>query len=520
MAIINVSDAAGLLRAVQAAKNGDVIKLDPGTYAAIHLRGLNFTDVTIESKSATNPAVLTGLIVRDSTGLNFKNLEMVVSPTQAVHAFQVLSSKDIHFEGLKVHGTLNGSPADDKQGLMIRKSHDVSIRGSEFQQLKHAVELLDNTKIVIVGNSFHDIRTDAIRGGGTSDVTITKNFFTDFYPEPGDHGDAVQFWTTNTTASAKNFVISENVIMRGKGGIVQGIFFRDQVGNLPYENVSITGNLVVGAMYNGISVGSTSNLKISGNVVAAMPDMKSWIRIENVKGAELSNNSAFTYIDVGNSGVVRQNNTTSDYVQDGGKALFQKWVGDHSAVGIAASGSQLPAVAKAAMATLTGRDGADVLNAGDDPLGTLLNGGAGDDRLTGGKHADFLIGGAGNDILTGGAGADQFRFFGTQIDGKSDLDRIEDLNFAQGDKLVFGNFAAKTFSDKAGGFSSGTAASFDSYADIVKACADSTLVTGLRESAGSKNLLLRVVNGEGQVQDIVIVNGYAQYLAAGGSDGL
>ena len=519
MAIITVGDAAGLLRAVQSAKNGDIIKLEPGTYAAIDLRGWNFTDIMIESQSATNPAVLTGLIVRDSTGLNFKNLEMVVSPAQTIHAFQVLGSKDIHFSGLSVHGTLNNSPADDKNGLMIRNSHDVSIRGSEFQQLRHAVELLDNSKILISGNSFHDIRTDAIRGGGTSDVTITKNHFTDFYPEPGDHGDAVQFWTTNTTAVAKNFVISENVMMRGKGGIVQGIFFRDQVGNLPYENITISGNLVVGAMYNGISVSGASNLKIVGNVVAALPDMKSWIRVEDVKGGEVSGNSAFTYIDVGNTGVVKQNNVSTGYVQDGGAALYQKWVGDHGGVGLAFA-DPLAGAAKVAMVNLVGRDGADILKATDDPRGTSLNGGAGDDRLTGGKHADFLIGGAGNDILIGGAGADQFRFFGHQIEGRSDLDRVMDLNFTQGDKLVFGNFGANTFSDKAGGFSSGTAAIFDSFADIVRACADSTLVTGLRESASSKNLLLRVVNVDGQVQDVVIVNGYAQYLAAGGSDGL
>jgi Ca2+-binding RTX toxin-like protein len=519
MPVKTVSNAADLLRALQTARNGDVIQLEPGTYAAIDLRNLKFTDVTIESKNPGKPAVLTGLVVRDSTGLNFKNLELVVDPAQTVHAFQVLSSKDIHFTGLSVHGTLNNNPADDKNGLMIRNSQDVSITRSEFQQLKHGIELLDNKKILISANSFHDIRTDAIRGGGTSDVTITKNFFTNFYPEPGDHGDAVQFWTTNTKASAKNFVISENVFLRGDGGIVQGIFFRDQVGNLPYENITISGNLVVGAMYNGISVGSAKKVTITDNVVGAMPGMKSWIRAENVKDAVISNNSAFTYIEANNSGVVKQGNVTSDYVQDGGKAHHQAWLAKHGPVGMGSTPGQ-SAPDSTAMLNLTGRDGADVLKASDDARGTLLSGGGGDDMLTGGKHADFLVGGGGNDLLVGGLGADQFRFFGTQIEGSSDVDRIQDLNFAEGDKLVFGSFGAKTFVDAAGGYSNGTAATLASFGDIVKACAGSKLVTGLKDGAGGKDLLLRIVDIDGQVQDVVIVNGYAQYLAAGGSDGL
>jgi Ca2+-binding RTX toxin-like protein len=172
------------------------------------------------------------------------------------------------------------------------------------------------------------------------------------------------------------------------------------------------------------------------------------------------------------------------------------------------------------MLNLTGRDGADVLKASDDARGTLLSGGGGDDMLTGGKHADFLVGGGGNDLLVGGLGADQFRFFGTQIEGSSDVDRIQDLNFAEGDKLVFGSFGAKTFVDAAGGYSNGTAATLASFGDIVKACAGSKLVTGLKDGAGGKDLLLRIVDIDGQVQDVVIVNGYAQYLAAGGSDGL
>jgi Ca2+-binding RTX toxin-like protein len=157
-----------------------------------------------------------------------------------------------------------------------------------------------------------------------------------------------------------------------------------------------------------------------------------------------------------------------------------------------------------------------------DPDGTMIRGGAGDDVLRGGKFADILIGGSGNDQMYGGAGADQFRFFGNQIEGTSDRDRIYDLTFGDGDVLVFGSFAAGTFSKLAGvnGFSGGASAVISSYEGIVNAAAFSDNVTAGRASQYNDNLLLKVTNAAGQVQEIVITGGWSQYVTAGGSEGL
>jgi Ca2+-binding RTX toxin-like protein len=174
-------------------------------------------------------------------------------------------------------------------------------------------------------------------------------------------------------------------------------------------------------------------------------------------------------------------------------------------------------------ANASGRSGDDSLFAvASDGDGTHMDGGAGNDRLEGGKYDDRLVGNRGDDVLFGGGGADQFRFFGTQIEGGSDTDRVLDLNFREGDTLVFGDFGAGTFV-KSGGvnaFSGGTAAILDSYGDIVSAAAASTLVTARRAAADSNDLLLSVVNASGQVQTVSILGGWAQYVMAGGTDGL
>jgi Ca2+-binding RTX toxin-like protein len=136
--------------------------------------------------------------------------------------------------------------------------------------------------------------------------------------------------------------------------------------------------------------------------------------------------------------------------------------------------------------------------------------------MRGGRFNDLLTGGAGDDQLFGGGGGDQFRFFGTQIEGKGDTDTIYDLNFAEGDKLVFGDFGVGTFGNLAGvkGFKSGTSVIIDSFADIIALDAASDLITALRGGPDGTGLLLQIVDADGQVQSVLLAGAYDRYLAA------
>jgi Ca2+-binding RTX toxin-like protein len=154
--------------------------------------------------------------------------------------------------------------------------------------------------------------------------------------------------------------------------------------------------------------------------------------------------------------------------------------------------------------------------------GTHFSSGAGDDILRGGRYNDILVAGSGNDQMFGGGGADQFRFFGYAIDGEHDADNIRDLNFTDGDVLVFGKFNAGTFVDKdalgVNAYDGGAGATISSWEGIVNAVNDSTLVTAFKQRIGNDNLVLRITDGDGQVQDIIITNGYTVYIANGGID--
>lgn len=409
MAIITVSSSTELVSAVQNAKDGDVIKLAAGDYGKVSLSNVHFANgITITSADPDQQAVLAGLKVTNSSGIDFDHIEFALSPEDKYFPITVSSSSDVHFSALDVHGVIDGDPSTDSMAMMIRNSSDVSVTDSSFHELHHAVNFLDSDHLDISGNSFDTIRSDGIRGGGTSDLTINNNYFTNFYPVGADHPDAIQLWTTNTDQSASNITITGNVVERGEGGIIQGIFLRDQSGGkVPYQNVTISDNIVLGGMYNGISVGNAQGLVMTDNVVGAYSDQKSWLRIESSTGVVLTGNAASSYVLNNNVYAANSGNSTTGAVTESPEALLKNWIETHPELRddlpMDAISSDYPAVAVAAMSYhVTGTGGADKLcvNAAG---GTQVQGGAGNDVLTGGVAASTNV-----NVLEGGDGDDVY----------------------------------------------------------------------------------------------------------------
>lgn len=419
----SVNSSAALVSALSKAKSGDVVKVSSGTYSNIVVRDLKIAgNVTITSADANKPAVFTDLLVQNSSGLTFQNLEFAAGAGK-VSPFQVRTSSNILLDKLNVHGTLNGDVNDDGSPLMIRLSNNVTVSNSEFQQAEHALSFLDNDGLKIVNNNFHDLRVDGVRGGGTSNLLISNNYFTNFYPKmgtkevSGDHPDAIQLWTTNTTASATNITITDNLVVRGDGLPVQGIFFRDQVGDLPFKNVTVSGNTVIGGISNGIGLNGIDGLVATNNEVVAIDGQVSNIMMRNTSNATLAGNQASSYMFENTANITRSDNILLGSLSvAGGKALaaaLAKAVSVKNYAGTADASVKAavtalgyfdqPANAKAAQAfaqiKIAGTDGDDRLSAAK----------VGDSRLEGGKGNDVLTGGTqGTHELVGGSGDDNY----------------------------------------------------------------------------------------------------------------
>ena len=64
---------------------------------------------------------------------------------------------------------------------------------------------------------------------------------------PGAHPDAIQFYSYNGVNSS-DITVTDNLITRGTGNAVQGVFFENA------RDILVSGNAMLGTMTNGISV--------------------------------------------------------------------------------------------------------------------------------------------------------------------------------------------------------------------------------------------------------------------------
>ena len=294
-------DTPGVLRLLAGAKAGGVIRLRPGVYDHVVINGFH-GDATLTSLEPGRPAVLTDLTIKNSSGLTLKSLDFDntnfppnASNPGGTSAFLIVNSDNILLSKLDVHGSPSGSLATDVSGFSINSSRHVTVEHSDFHNLHTALHHGNDEWLTVRDNHFHHLRDDGFSGGGSSNVLVENNHCDSNHPDGAadtDHPDCIQFWTAGTKAPAHDITIVGNTYDRGDGTPTQGIWMRDEVGTLPFQHVTVTGNVIRGAMYNGISVYGATDVKISGNTVCQYRDQPSWIVVRVIDGVEVTGNAS------------------------------------------------------------------------------------------------------------------------------------------------------------------------------------------------------------------------------------
>lgn len=319
---------AQLAAAIQAATKPTTIYFTPGA-RSLTLSGLKpRAPVTIDGQGA----VLERLTINKSASIRLVNFELVAVHANGTDPFKILDSEGITLERLSVHGSLDDDPSNDTSAMQIRRSRNVKVVGLEFQQLANAVTHLDSENVLFADNYLHDIRMDGIRGGGTSNLTIERNYFTNFRPLPADHPDAIQVWNTNTKAPASNILIRNNLIARGAGLPMQGIFVTAQSSRLRYQGVVIRDNLVIGSLYHGITVSGADGVTLVDNTVLTYPDIGARISVDKATDVAMTANAAPTFLrgaDAKFSG--DQRNRKTYVAKDRGASAIKAWLDSNPA---------------------------------------------------------------------------------------------------------------------------------------------------------------------------------------------
>ena len=302
MSTVQVSTTAALSAALAHVTSGEVIKLAPGTYSSVWIHDISQkAGVTIESSDPNHEAVFQDLTVSNCTNMTFEDLNFSVHSgpgKSGAQQFMFRSDTNLTLDKLTVGGAANVSNAASSEGVMVRQSTNVTLTNSSFSNLHDALDDLDNTNITISHNDFTKIYDDGIDNSGTSFVKITDNNFSTMHMDASDtqHPDCIQFWTAGETTSSHDITITGNSYTRGNGNPVQGIFIKDEVGHLPYSNVTIAQNTVMGALWNGIAVEGVANGVIEGNKVIGYSDQPSWIRTDTSGYITVANNAMSTGI--------------------------------------------------------------------------------------------------------------------------------------------------------------------------------------------------------------------------------
>jgi len=304
--IINVSNSATLATAIAGAHDGDTIQLAAGEYTLDKVQNLTFaTGLTITSADPAHQAIIDGIYLQNDSGLTFRNLEVKVDQVQQV-ATIVQGGGNITLDHLDIHGTAVGNGL----GVRFLGAHNVTLSNSEVHNLSGGVVNASDDTVSILNNSIHDIQVDGVQTLGTSNITISGNHFTNFYPVAGDHSDAMQF--VGSATAAHDITITNNVYTRGAGlADTQGIFMGNE-GGTTYENVLISGNAILGGVWHGIMVSQVDHLNLTGNIVEGYVDQNSWILITLATNSSETNNlsTSFNNTASGNAGLVSKGNKT------------------------------------------------------------------------------------------------------------------------------------------------------------------------------------------------------------------
>lgn len=335
----NAADGASLYAAVKASAPGDAVSLTCASYGSVALNELTVAPpgVTIRPAAGVSPT-FNNIEHTNSAGLHYAGgiAVFIADPTQhnANYGVYACGCRDISLEGLTIHGAVAAKqgPAQGVGVFFRNCAGGMRVSDCEIYDLGVGVSNMDCAGVTITGCDFHDLTTDGIDNAGATRAAIEANSFHDFYPAPGAHPDAIQFWGTPANPQGKDAVVRNNRIWRGAGHAVnadgsaspallpmQGIFAEDQA------NMTIAGNAMVGTMFNGISVSSTAGALIEGNFVQGAADMGSRIIARG-----------------GSSDVTVRGNTLSDPVvnlrQAGEAANLRFTLGDNASVAAATIG--------------------------------------------------------------------------------------------------------------------------------------------------------------------------------------
>jgi hypothetical protein len=350
-----VSTTKELANAIAHAQPGATIRLRPGSYVGVALVHLRFNrPITITSADPSHPATIAGLKIVDSSGFNFSQMEMSTEgSTDPIYGFRVQDSDNVIFDDMIAYGNNNNTPTMNRAGFYITQCSNITISNSKFLHMGVAITANKNDNIQVTRNLFSEMSKGGVEMGAVGFATITDNVFTNFQTGRGIHPDGVQIYTAGMPTSSHDISVVGNLVLRGKGNAIQGLFIQDEGVASAFNNLTVSDNAVIGGMWDSIYIRHvTGTLVVKDNIAASWPglDLEGsgnasaektkasttgfvayiWLRGDN-SGAALAMSGNLAQVYMGNAGRMSPppGNKVIGDVTDEGKGLLRTWMVGH-----------------------------------------------------------------------------------------------------------------------------------------------------------------------------------------------
>ncbi len=252
------------------AKAGDQFRFSQGNYGHLALNDRSFTPaITFHFAEG---AFVEKLTLTKVQGLKVENLSVEAGKAEKidwVFAVSVLNSQEIIFSGGRILWSADQDNTNDGKGMTIRQSRAVKVQNMTFNDNYRGVVVRDSDDITLRANMFDGVRSDGINVSGGQNIKIINNECRDFYPLPkaGDHPDCIQFWNDTANRSNQHVEIIGNNILKGQGGVTQGIFISGQKEGFPNKDFTIKNNMIEQGMGHAIMIHRSENMHLEGNTI-------------------------------------------------------------------------------------------------------------------------------------------------------------------------------------------------------------------------------------------------------------
>lgn len=270
----------------QVPKEGALLSLKPGRYDQIMIRGAYAGPVRLVPADRKQPPEIHRLVIRNSRDIHVEGMDFRPTGSEAQSGYLV--SVD-GVEGISLEKNRFTALPDQGEkrvrAVRIDRSSQATLRDNIVEGLERGFVFAELRGIRVEHNSFSGLTTDGLNFVDVDNVIIQKNFFTDFRTDPGQHPDYIQFWTSRGKRSSTGIEIAYNVMLQGSGTPVHGVFM-DNDDAIPYKDISIHDNLLVGGAPHGLTVELAEGVSMERNLVASSPNTNSNVSIRLTKSSK------------------------------------------------------------------------------------------------------------------------------------------------------------------------------------------------------------------------------------------